>query len=492
MHNACDALFASLEGGRCFEVFLLGCGEEEESALLGHHVVDTEALLRAMPALSCGVKAPRFLVRAEAVLQRLETQGLRSCDCPCAALVWTSVLDQLKTPKVTREALQSRIQALQMRFVRLATLGQEPANASTDTAIIAAELGGLLDDLGLRRMGTGRALHSSEREVDDMRRIGLNPGKGITALSNGVKVLAGLQQLLQARHPGPVQSEGRQEELLLHAFGQDPSACQQVTRQVAQEIGSAGMPERCSSGSPETATESPMLRPGDTDEVASGVAGTEASTVLRRADPPISPSERQQLLQRILLPAPSSWQGKRPCRWSQGSSTDCSADTAGASQPSQPSQQSQPACRGGSEPRGRKPSWTKSTPRTPRVPSGRDAHFNRLRARATRSMSSKSPDPGVAQAVKRAQRRAWTTQRRHAEEEEADIRDRIGPAGDVVPAATAKLFKRRNERLQRFVEKQNNVHDAPRRLTSAGSVSSLSTVVPECPQPAPRPEPLPL
>ena len=516
MPGVCDALFVSVEGGFSFEIFLLGrAGIEPE--ILGRHIVSSERLLQSLPRLQ-DMLAPRFLIRADSVQQLLQGQGLlQDGDCPCAAHVWSGLLDRLKAPTVPQEDIQDKIRALQRRFLRLALVGPDAARpdgpqTSTDSPLIAAEIGGLLDAFGLRLRYTGLKPPAAkgDREVEDLRRIGVNPGLGLTALSNGIKVISGLRQLLVARYPGSVADGGRQEELLRIAFRHrscqawddaeqlqpwqadtnaftTPAASTPSSAEAAFSSSLQARPpfavekepySRDSSWCPDVNGHT-ILHSDSFNSASAGRLSILPDTESVRADEldlrqgewanchgtgPVFPQSRLQ--------PPSSWQSilTRAPRWSHGAGNHSTS----------PGQQSR-SRRRDSEPPGRKSDGSMSTPRVGR----RDAHFERMRARATRAIASKSPDPGITEAVKRAQHRAKKTQQQQAEKDAEDMRARTGPTGEVLPHATASLFKRRDQRLQRFVQRQEA--KTPDLLRSSAALAAM-----ESPQPVPLPEPCPL
>ena len=133
----------------------------------------------------------------------------------------------------TREEVQSKVRDLQRRFIQLAKTREAMPHPSADASLIAAEIGSLLDAFALRAPAKSKgpkapsSLAKSDSEVEDLRRIAANPGFGLQALSNGIKVIAGLQQLLRARYPGPGSdlSGQAEEELLLCAFRTDAPGC---------------------------------------------------------------------------------------------------------------------------------------------------------------------------------------------------------------------------------------------------------------------------
>ena len=516
MRGACDALFVSVEGGLSFEVFLLGFNGQEPE-VVGRHVVQAELLLQLLPGLR-EMLACRFLVKAETVEDRLRCQGLlREGDCPCAAHVWSGLLDRLKAPAAPREEVQGKIQTLQQRFTRLALLGrgadapQRGSPPSTDASLIAAEVGSLLDALGFRLpyAGMKQASTQGDREIEDLRRISSDPGLGLLALSNGIKAVAALQQLLQSRYPCAMSNGGRQEELLQHAFGDPVNRGRISAGSLSPDTFETPAPSPLAHASKTQAL--PFLRADENQacfqpshpclEVAVGRAGllahsrTSASTGrLAAPDQPecvradeldswvddvASSRWRSQILPPSKLQPPSSWQSilsSRASRWSHAASSNCSASPA--SHTSHASSR-----RRGSEPPGRKSDGSTPTPRA----GSRDAYFDRLRAKATRAIASKSPDPGITEAVKRAQHRARRAQQQKAEKDAEDARARVGPTGELVPHATARLFKRRDERIQRFVQKQDTMAQGDPEM----SRSCSAFVAMESPQPLPSPEPCP-
>ncbi|CAE7356467.1 unnamed protein product [Symbiodinium natans] len=528
MHGACDALFVSVEGGLSYEVFLLGLTGLEPD-ILGRHVVPSEALLRTLPRLR-DMLAPRILVRAKSIQEWLQGQ-LHADDCPCAAHVWSALLDRLKAPLPPWDEVQQKVQDLQQRFLRLA-LGGRGAVPSTDSPLIAAEIVGLLNALGLRLPAKGSkmsmaSVSQGDWDVEDLKRTGLDPGLGLQALSNGIKVIAGLQQLLRARYPGSMVGSvelGRQEELLLCAFrdARGPGGSRAVAPVWDEDspsafetphcspvcAGASSVPVPCSTVQlfRETQFKGRQDKEGQASQVAQVSSRrdswTSASTG-RLPMPSCSESVRADELLELdadflsrgqglqglqglppsKLQPPSSWQSilsGRTSRWS------CGASSCGTSPGSLASSR-----RRGSEPPGRKSDGFASTPReTPRVPrvgaARRDSYFDRMRARASRAIASKSPDPGITEAVKRAQHRARRAQQQQAEKDAADAQARAGPTGELVPHATARLFKRRDERLQRFIQRQETVTGESEVSRPCPALTSM-----ESPQPLPSPEPCP-
>ncbi|CAE7528948.1 unnamed protein product [Symbiodinium sp. CCMP2592] len=523
-HGECDALFVAVEGGLSYEVFLLGLADGLtglEPDVLGRHVVPAEALLRALPRL-CDFLAPRFLIRATSVQQRLRSQGLPACQC--SAHVWSGLLDRLKLAKLApREELQGKVRDLQRRFLQLAKAREAMPHPSADASLIAAEIGSLLDALALRAPAKSRgpkapsSLAKSDWEVEDLRRIAANPGLGLQALSNGIKVIAGLQQLLRARYPGPGSdlSGQAEEELLLCAFRSDAPGCGAVDSPNAFHTpsmpstptgaASTGSCVPCSAIHLQGALASSRFQELGVNQAASsaqsGLLRTSAShgrlpTPVRSESVPAdeleiteSASSRKPVpeLPQSKLQPPSSWQSilcGRASRWSNGASS-CSTSPGSLAS----------LRRRGSEPPGRKSEGFLATPRNStgagaaqavqavRRGSGPGSYFDRMRARALARVASKSPgrDPSIAEAVRRAQSRAKRAQQQQAQKDAADAKARTGPTGELLAPATASLFKRRDERLQRFAQRQENV--------TASEMSELATI--ESPQPLPSPEPCP-
>jgi len=507
-HGECDALFVAVEGGLSYEVFLLGLADGVtglEPDVLGRHVVPAEALLQALPRLR-DFLAPRFLIRATSVQQRLRTQGLPACQC--SARVWSGLLDRLKLARLApREEVQSKVRDLQRRFIQLAKTREAMPHPSADASLIAAEIGSLLDAFALRAPAKSKgpkapsSLAKSDSEVEDLRRIAANPGFGLQALSNGIKVIAGLQQLLRARYPGPGSdlSGQAEEELLLCAFRTDAPGCGAVDSPKAFHTpsmpstptgaASTGSYVPCSAIHLQGALATSRFQDPRVNQAASSAQ----SDLLRisasngRLPMPVRsesvPADELEIaeitssrkpvpeLPHSKLQPPSSWQSilsGRASRWSNGASS-CSTSPGSLAS----------LRRRGSEPPGRKSEGFLVA--TPRNSTGgavqavrRGSYFERMRARAM----AKSPrrDPSITEAVRRAQSRAKRAQQQQAQKEAADAKARTGPTGELLAPATASLFKRRDERLQRFAQRQESV-----------TASEMS----ELPQPLPSPEPCP-
>lgn len=81
-----------------------------------------------------------------------------------------------------------------------------------------------------------------------------------------------------------------------------------------------------------------------------------------------------------------------------------------------------------------------------------EAYNDRVRARAQSATQPQSYG-GAEEAVRRAQRRSASALRRKAEEERAARVQNLGPNGELVALTTRELFRRRDERLRRFLEK---------------------------------------
>eukprot|EP00931_Biecheleriopsis_adriatica_P113134 TRINITY_DN8807_c0_g1_i4.p1 TRINITY_DN8807_c0_g1~~TRINITY_DN8807_c0_g1_i4.p1 ORF type:complete len:526 (-),score=120.87 TRINITY_DN8807_c0_g1_i4:70-1647(-) len=442
----CDALFISIGGGRSFDIFLLELHSGlDKASVLQRHIVSAAALLQALPQLSAWQQQEqRFLVRP-----------------------WAALLNPLKRPAASREALESRIRVLQDRFLRLAVVGKAEGasgDAVTDEALIAAETGSVLELMGLQRPSlheTSGSQSAGEQEAEDLRSIAHKPGRGLTALSNGVRVVAGLRQLLEAHQPSPC-SEPATGEVLRQALAATPSSLERSTAtpsSAPSQLGavSSVLPSPSSAppsddvptgASPEALDEDaddqdPTVRRARawlrsrgilSEDDAVQCAAAEPSDIVppkllrrernsfRRLGSQASPASTEEskascVLQHGVLEPPSSWQGISRT-WSPESRSSSSGSGADLRSPNRQRRE------------------VADGPRRPRALSAEHA----------------AQSHEVLEAVRRAKRRARESQRRQAQEEEATLRQRLGPRGNIVPAASADLFRRRDDRIRRFVE----------------------------------------
>eukprot|EP00931_Biecheleriopsis_adriatica_P113131 TRINITY_DN8807_c0_g1_i1.p1 TRINITY_DN8807_c0_g1~~TRINITY_DN8807_c0_g1_i1.p1 ORF type:complete len:541 (-),score=125.23 TRINITY_DN8807_c0_g1_i1:70-1692(-) len=457
----CDALFISIGGGRSFDIFLLELHSGlDKASVLQRHIVSAAALLQALPQLSAWQQQEqRFLVRAADV--GLSSEGCASCTS------WAALLNPLKRPAASREALESRIRVLQDRFLRLAVVGKAEGasgDAVTDEALIAAETGSVLELMGLQRPSlheTSGSQSAGEQEAEDLRSIAHKPGRGLTALSNGVRVVAGLRQLLEAHQPSPC-SEPATGEVLRQALAATPSSLERSTAtpsSAPSQLGavSSVLPSPSSAppsddvptgASPEALDEDaddqdPTVRRARawlrsrgilSEDDAVQCAAAEPSDIVppkllrrernsfRRLGSQASPASTEEskascVLQHGVLEPPSSWQGISRT-WSPESRSSSSGSGADLRSPNRQRRE------------------VADGPRRPRALSAEHA----------------AQSHEVLEAVRRAKRRARESQRRQAQEEEATLRQRLGPRGNIVPAASADLFRRRDDRIRRFVE----------------------------------------
>ncbi|CAE8720517.1 unnamed protein product, partial [Polarella glacialis] len=606
--------FVPADGGRSFDVFLLDLhGGVDHACVLGRRLVPAEPLLPALEGWAAQREGGRFLVSAGDLQRRWRHDHLAPGEVASFA-AWCGLLDSLvmrqsaSEVKALRHEIEQKIGILQERFVHLALAGrvQGPWDLTSEAELVKTETSSLLEVLGKRASRWER-----EQEADDVRSLAADPGRGVTALANGVKAVACLRQLLHARHPEPRQFSGPEAlnsqapaVQLLRILGSAPQT-PAAERLATSQLGAASSLQVGSSLALEEDWATPEYTPEQLSFASSITptfsSGASHSALLRSTSERVA-GEGQDESERTLLAGPRMWQRHLPGFHSPDTGgshlegqtglapeevEDVTVSRARAwlrsrglsdstlshpedftpsplwrspSAPSLPSRHStqqlvsassisvatasesvtspsasfpsvllQPSLEPPSSwSRGPAPSSARRRPRPSSAPGGaaserststtssseirrREAEQDRQRARTRAAMLPSAQTP-AEEAVRRAQRRARAGSQRIAAEQAALRGHFLGVNGEPVPAASIDIFRRRDERLRRFVEvrlQRQSLADsaetqpAPRYeevlrdeeeevdLSFLEAEAEAFTLPWELPQPSPAPEPCP-
>lgn len=410
---ACDLLFVGNQ--ELYEIFLL---DRAHATVAGYHIVQARKLLGKFPRLSKYINpSGRFLLTVEELFFDNATRGRpwASCEAAASASVWCRVLDSVKAPELPLDVVEERLEALQQRLLRFAT-GGDPSAAT----LIMVETSNLLDFLGLRHHPASSSLRSCVGELS--KRSGR-----MVALTDAVKVLAGLRQFIEALYGDANPTATFQDQQLFEALG----ACGPCG---ASGPGSAW--GRCGEilrreWSPENDLEDETVQRARAWLNSRGLCDPSPEKQLE--DPLlVATSQRRSSRRRTVTPAPLPTPSRRS--------------------------------------RGPKTTWAAEVRR-------QEAMSDRLKAKAC---AEKMPLP-CPEAVRRAQQRAKKIQLKQAEEEALKLEERLYH-GQLVAAKTAELFR---ERDQRRVRSARSVSREGKELTGR-SLRDSHRERPRCRAPAPE------
>lgn len=414
--GACDVLFVGNQ--ELYEIFLL---DRAHATVAGYHIVQARKLLGKFPKLSKYITSGRFLLTVEDIFFNSSScqRPFSSCEAAASAAVWCRVLDSVKAPELPLDVVEERMQALQQRLLRFAATGGDPSAAT----LIMVETSNLLDFLGLRHHPASSSLRSCVGELSK------RPQGRMVALTDAVKVVAGLRQFIDALYGDANHTTTIQDQHLMEALG---CAC------------GPGWQGRC-------------------------------EEILQRREwsPENYLEEEDETVQRA-----RAWLNSRGlCDTSPAALEQGEVSTSPLRDPQLPTASQRRSSR--------RPTATTPTPkRAPRPWAAevrrQEAMSDRLKAKAcAEKMPLPRPD-----AVRRAQQRAKKIQLKQAEEEALKLEQRLYH-GQLVAAKTAELFR---ERDQRRVRSARSVSRERKDLTGRSLLDSHRERPRWC---APAPEPCP-